>query len=89
MVRREETPAQKKARIAQERQDALDRCFTRIRDRSETEDFEWIGVDPGRKYVVTAAALDDRWKYKISSGQYHHEIKSNERRQHTRRVQRR
>ena len=89
VVRREETPAQKKARIAQERQDALDRCFTRIRDRSETEDFEWIGVDPGRKYVVTAAALDERWKYKISSGQYHHEIKSNERRQHTRRVQRR
>ena len=87
VVRREETPTQKKLRNAQERQAALDRCFTRIRERSENEDFDWIGVDPGRKYVVTAASLDERWTYKINSCQYHHDIKSTKRRLHTQRVQ--
>jgi hypothetical protein len=46
VFRREEALAQKKARIAQERQDVLHGCFIKIRDRSETEDSEWIGVDP-------------------------------------------
>ena len=84
LIRENESTTARKERLQQEREERFNRMYQHIRDRAQQEDLTWVGVDPGRKNVVTASKLDDdeeHWSFKISSGQYHHRIKSNERKQ--------
>jgi transposase len=83
-VRRyEETPTERKQRLLRQREEARKRFYSGIQVRADEEDLKWVGVDPGRKNMVTAATLDgERWSYKMTTKQYHHLIKGNDKKSH-------
>jgi hypothetical protein len=82
VIRPNETSTARRDRLAEEREERLTRWFQSIQARAAERDLHWVGVDPGRKSVVTASKLDDdneHWSFKLSSAEYHHRIKANER----------
>lgn len=63
-----ETPERRKERLQQARNAREQTVFARIRNRAEQVDLTWIGVDPGRRSLITAATIDGpRWTYEMTS----------------------
>ncbi|KAH8551488.1 hypothetical protein BGW37DRAFT_520444 [Umbelopsis sp. PMI_123] len=78
------TDTERENRLAEAREERFTRLFQNIQGRAGEHDLHWVGVDPGRKNVVTASKLDEdneHWSFKLSSAQYHHRIKANERKE--------
>jgi hypothetical protein len=81
--RYDETPEQRQERLERARAARQELLFARIRQSAEQENLHWVGVDPGRQSMLTAATLDPpRWSYQMTSKQYHHEIKANDKSHH-------
>jgi hypothetical protein len=84
IIRPNETSTERENRLAEAREERFTRLFQNIQGRAGEHDLHWVGVDPGRKNVVTASKLDDdneHWSFKLSSAEYHHRIKANERKE--------
>ncbi|KAG2182312.1 hypothetical protein INT43_007239 [Umbelopsis isabellina] len=77
----DEGPEQRRSRLQVARDDASAHLHAHVIRRTDTNDVVWIGVDPGHGSIITAAKLDDdiRWQWQMSSKQYHHMIKMNQR----------
>ena len=86
----DETPEQRETRLETARAEYSERLHAHVLRRTDTNDVEWIGVDPGRRSMITAAMLDDddRWQWHMTSKHYHHNIKANERSMHRRNMAR-
>jgi hypothetical protein len=84
LIRENESNAARQERLANAREERLNTLYEGIQERADQQNLTWIGVDPGRKNVVTAAELDDEndhWSFKLTAKEYHHRIKANERKQ--------
>jgi hypothetical protein len=84
IIRPNETSAARERRLTEAREERLSHLYENVQRRANQHDLRWIGVDPGRKNVVTASQLDDdndHWSYKLTSGEYHTRIKANERKE--------
>jgi hypothetical protein len=81
IIRPNETSTERENQFVEAREERFTRIFQNIQGRAGEHDLHWVGVDPGRKKVVTASKLDDdneHWTFKSSSAEYHHRIKANE-----------
>jgi hypothetical protein len=84
IIRLNETSTERENRLAEAREERFTRLFQNVQGRAGEHDLHWVDVDPGRKNVVTAFKLDDdneHWSFKLSSIEYHHGIKANERKE--------
>jgi hypothetical protein len=82
IIRPNETSTERENRLAVAREERFTRLFQNIQGRAGEHHLHWVGVDPGRKNVVTASKLDDdneHWSFKLSSAEYYRRIKANER----------
>jgi hypothetical protein len=86
----DETPEERETRLERARAEYSERLHAHIIRRTDTNNIEWIGVDPGRRSMITAAMLDDddRWKWHMTSKHYHSNIKANQRSMHRRNMAR-
>ena len=84
IIRLNETRTERENRLAEASEECFKQLFQNIQGRAGEHDLHWVGVDPGRKNVVTAFKLDDdneHCSFELSSTVSQIGIKANERKE--------